>query len=113
MRLRIKILLKLSSRATNYRANHYRMMTAFGNHIIALDYRGYGDSIGIPSVNGIVHDVLHVFKTIRQVCPENPITIWGHSMGTGVALWTVKNLFQNLTGKIDLEFYFKNDILFF
>ncbi|CAF4045823.1 unnamed protein product [Adineta steineri] len=85
------------TRATHYRANHYRVMTAFGNHIIALDYRGYGDSTGIASVNGVVHDVLHVFKAIRQTCPENPITIWGHSMGTGVALWTMNNLFQNIT----------------
>ena len=73
-------------------------MTSFGNHIIALDYRGYGDSTGIPTIDGVVHDVLHVFKVVRQVCPENPITLWGHSMGTGVALWTMKNLFENQTG---------------
>jgi pimeloyl-ACP methyl ester carboxylesterase len=74
-------------------------MSAFGNHIITLDYRGYGDSTGKPTVHGIVHDVLHVFNVIRQVCPENPVTIWGHSMGTGVALWTMNNLFQNHTSK--------------
>ncbi|CAF3990551.1 unnamed protein product [Rotaria sp. Silwood2] len=85
------------TRATHYRANHYRMMTNFGNHIIALDYRGYGDSTGIPSMHGVVHDVLHVFKLIRQVCPDNPITIWGHSMGTGVALLTMNYLFKNHT----------------
>ncbi|CAF3461993.1 unnamed protein product [Rotaria sp. Silwood1] len=85
------------TRATHYRANHYRMMTNFGNHIIALDYRGYGDSTGIPSVYGVIHDVLHVYKVIRQVCPDNPITIWGHSMGTGVASWTMYYLFKNQT----------------
>ncbi|CAF1376203.1 unnamed protein product [Adineta ricciae] len=85
------------TRATHYRANHYRMMTAFGNHIIALDYRGYGDSTGTPSVQGVVHDVLHLFKSIRKACPQNPITIWGHSMGTGVASWTMHYLFQNIT----------------
>ncbi|CAF1263642.1 unnamed protein product [Rotaria sordida] len=85
------------TRATNYRANHYRVMTNFGNHIIALDYRGYGDSTGIPSIDGVVYDVLHVFKIIRQVCPDNPITIWGHSMGTGVASWTMNYLFNNHT----------------
>ena len=74
-------------------------MSAFGNHIIALDYRGYGDSTGLPTVHGIVHDVIHVFNVIRQVCPDNPIIIWGHSMGTGVALWTVNNLFQKHTPK--------------
>ncbi|CAF2367846.1 unnamed protein product [Rotaria sp. Silwood2] len=62
------------TRATHYRSNHYRVMSAFGNHIITLDYRGYGDS---------------------TVCPENPVTLWGHSMGTGVALWTMNDLFQN------------------
>ena len=72
-------------------------MTSFGNHIIALDYRGYGDSTGKPSVRGVVHDVLHVFEIIRQACPDNPITIWGHSMGTGVGLWTASYLVQNQT----------------
>ena len=74
------------------------MMTAFGNHIIALDYRGYGDSTGTPSLQGLVQDVLHVFKIIRKVCPDNPITIWGHSMGTGVALWAIQHLFENIIG---------------
>jgi pimeloyl-ACP methyl ester carboxylesterase len=73
-------------------------MTSFGNHIIALDYRGYGDSTGVPTVRGIVHDVLHVFRVIRQVRPNNPITIWGHSMGTGVSSWTMKYLFDNEMG---------------
>ncbi|CAF3267043.1 unnamed protein product [Rotaria socialis] len=83
------------TRATHYRSNHYRVMSAFGNHIITLDYRGYGDSTGTPSVHGFIHDVIHVFNVIRQVCPENPITLWGHSMGTGVALWTMRTLLQN------------------
>jgi len=82
-------------------------MTNFGNHIIALDYRGYGDSTGVPTVQGIVHDVLHVYKVIRQVCPKNPITIWGHSMGTGVASWTVRSLFENSTSKIHTKVYFE------
>ncbi|CAF3902495.1 unnamed protein product [Rotaria magnacalcarata] len=85
------------TRATHYRSNHYRVMSAFGNHIITLDYRGYGDSTGTPSVHGFIHDVIHVFNVIRQVCPENPITLWGHSMGTGVALWTMRTLLQNNT----------------
>ena len=68
--------------------------------MIALDYRGYGDSTGTPSVHGVVHDVLHVFKVIRQACPGNPITIWGHSMGTGVGLKVLSNLFQNVTGML-------------
>lgn len=76
------------------------MMSSFGNHIVALDYRGYGDSTGVPSIHGIVHDVLHIFTTIRNACPDNPITIWGHSMGTGVALWTLNHLFESHTSKI-------------
>jgi len=88
-------------------------MSAFGNHIITLDYRGYGDSTGKPTVHGIVQDVLHVFNVIRQVCPENPLTIWGHSMGTGVALWTMNNLFQNHTSKEIYLFFFGNKISLF
>ncbi|CAF0801889.1 unnamed protein product [Adineta ricciae] len=85
------------TRATHYRSNHYRVMSSFGNHIIAMDYRGYGDSTGKPTVSGIVADVTHVFNVIRRVCPDNPIVIWGHSMGTGVSLWTAFHLFENKT----------------
>jgi alpha-beta hydrolase superfamily lysophospholipase len=74
-------------------------MTSFGHHIVALDYRGYGDSTGSPTIDGFVNDVRHVFHTIRRACPNNPITIWGHSMGTGVALLTMKQLFEHDTGK--------------
>ena len=91
---------KFNYRATHYRANHYRMMTDFGNHLITLDYRGYGDSTGIPSIDGVVNDVLHVYAVVRRTCPENPITLWGHSMGTGVASWTMKVLYQNYTGTV-------------
>ena len=84
-------------RATHYRSNHYQVMSSFGNHIIAMDYRGYGDSTGKPTVNGVVADVTHVFNVIRRVCPDNPIVIWGHSMGTGVSLWTAFHLFENKT----------------
>ncbi len=105
--------MEIRFRATHYRSNHYRVMSAFGNHIITLDYRGYGDSTGKPTVHGIVHDVLHVFNVIRQVCPENPLTIWGHSMGTGVALWTMNNLFQNHTSKEIYLFFFGNKISLF
>lgn len=75
-------------------------MSGFGNHIITLDYRGYGDSTGTANARGLVHDVLHVFNVIRQVCPENPITLWGHSMGTGVALLAMQNLLQSHSSMI-------------
>ncbi|CAF0876290.1 unnamed protein product [Didymodactylos carnosus] len=68
----------------------------FGNHVVTLDYRGYGDSSGTPTVRGVVEDVVNLFKLIRNILPDNPITIWGHSMGTGVALLTIDYLLKNL-----------------
>lgn len=87
-------------RATHYRSNHYRVMSEIGNHIIAFDYRGYGDSSGSPNTHGLVQDVVHIYERIREVCPNNPVTIWGHSMGTGVALLSVNFLYYNQTSML-------------
>ncbi|XP_063911025.1 lysophosphatidylserine lipase ABHD12-like [Zophobas morio] len=60
--------------------------------IIAIDYRGYGDSTNkeITEAN-IVRDIVNFYKWI-QAKTKARIFVWGHSLGTGVSTHTISNL---------------------
>lgn len=70
-------------RASTHRLSLYKRIRSLGSHIIALDYRGYGDSSGKPSERGLVKDALLAYDFIRTVAPWAKVYIWGHSLGTG------------------------------
>lgn len=46
-------------------------------------FPGWGDSVGTPSERGMTYDALHVFDWIKVRSGDNPVYIWGHSLGTG------------------------------
>ena len=56
--------------------------------VFAFDYRGYGKSQGIPTVEGVLADG----RAARAKCaeqagvPSNEVVIWGRSMGGAVAV---------------------------
>ncbi len=58
--------------------------------VIALDFRGHGQSAGTPGdvsyIDQYADDVADVIAAIRKTKPNNKIIIAGHSMGGGVAL---------------------------
>lgn len=63
----------------------YQLMRRLGYHVITLDYRGYGDSVGAaPTEAGVVRDAIAVYSYIRQRT-HAPVYVWGHSLGTGIA----------------------------
>ena len=57
-----------------------------GYHVLAIDYRGYGDSSKqTPSQTSMVEDGHAAFHWIQKHShPSSSIFIWGHSLGTGV-----------------------------
>ncbi|KAF2896005.1 hypothetical protein ILUMI_10172 [Ignelater luminosus] len=58
-------------------------------HVIAYDYRSYGDSSNIePSEVGVVNDSKFVCKWVRSVTSSN-IFVWGHSLGTAISTHTL------------------------
>jgi abhydrolase domain-containing protein 12 len=61
------------------------VLRSLGYHIIAFDYRGYGDSTGTPTELDVVKDALYTHDYIRKRVPWATIYIWGHSLGTGIA----------------------------
>ncbi|KAJ2958395.1 hypothetical protein NQZ79_g6029 [Umbelopsis isabellina] len=76
------------NRAAPWRIDLYKKISdKFPNvNVIAIDYRGFGNSKGTPSEDGLRLDALATFKwlTDRGV-PNDKISIIGHSLGTGVA----------------------------
>ncbi|KAH3851352.1 lysophosphatidylserine lipase ABHD12-like isoform X1 [Dreissena polymorpha] len=73
------------SRAGWHRVGLYKVLAKMDFHVIAVDYRGYGDSSGSPSEDGVVADALFVYRWLRERQGRSPLYIWGHSLGTGVS----------------------------
>lgn len=72
------------SRAAAHRVELYKLLRELGFHILALDYRSYGDSTPrTMSEAGVVRDAITVYKYITNIT-KNPVFVWGHSLGTGI-----------------------------
>ena len=75
----------------------YKLWQQNGFYVLAIDYRGYGDSSGLSQITetSLVHDAKSAFLWLRKnIHPEGQIMIWGHSLGTGVACrlgWHLKS----------------------
>ncbi|KAK9876849.1 hypothetical protein WA026_015084 [Henosepilachna vigintioctopunctata] len=81
------------SRATAHRVEMYKFLSNFF-HVITYDYRGYGDSGDDPPTEAdVVSDCKFMVQWIRsKISPESHIFIWGHSLGTSIALSATSTL---------------------
>jgi len=57
-----------------------------GLGVMAIDYRGYGDSTGSPSELGFRADARAAFDFIRAMAPASKVAVFGESLGTGIAV---------------------------
>lgn len=78
------------SRAGGHRVSLYKVLTdSLDVHILAPDYRGYGDSgrgsTG-PSAGALTQDARTALRWLQVRAPDRPLILWGHSLGTGVAM---------------------------
>ncbi|KAJ7465304.1 Alpha/Beta hydrolase protein [Mycena latifolia] len=76
-----------ATRAFSARIQHY---TAFSSrlsaNVLAIDYRGYGDSTGTPTEAGLARDARAAWNwLIKNGAAADQILIVGHSLGTGVS----------------------------
>ena len=70
------------TRAMHHRILLYKYLSQERNyHVVTFDYRGFGDSDGAASEEGLMEDSLLVWQWIRRHAPEAKIYIWGHSLG--------------------------------
>ncbi|KAJ1645682.1 hypothetical protein IWQ61_010291, partial [Dispira simplex] len=64
-------------------------------HIFALDYRGYGDSDGLPLSEDLVTlDCLTAWTYLRKHVSAHQIVVYGHSLGTGLSVKLCHQLAQ-------------------
>ncbi len=70
------------------RAPYYQMLADAGFGVLALSYRGYGNSEGSPSEQGFYRDARATLKYASTQLALQPrdIIIYGESIGTGVAV---------------------------
>lgn len=81
------------TRGGDHRVQLYKVLSSLGYHVVAFDYRGWGDSDGSPSEGGMTSDALFMYNWLKpQLDQKTALYIWGHSLGTGVATNLVRRL---------------------
>ncbi|XP_071033422.1 lysophosphatidylserine lipase ABHD12-like isoform X2 [Parasteatoda tepidariorum] len=77
------------SRSAPYRRSMYGVLTRnpLCAHVVTFDYRGFGDSTYIsPTASTLQEDAMAMFLWLQKYVDASRIIIWGHSMGTGIAV---------------------------
>jgi hypothetical protein len=67
---------------------HYAGLRRLGLSLLAFDYRGYGESGGSPTEQGLYRDAQAAYRYLRDtrhVAPDR-IVVFGHSLGSAVAI---------------------------
>lgn len=73
-----------------------------GCNILMVDYRGYGNSHGVPSEYGFQLDALGALDFLRSHKSVDPskIFVFGSSLGGAVTIWTAKERSSQIAGII-------------
>ncbi|KAH7130047.1 Alpha/Beta hydrolase protein [Dendryphion nanum] len=75
---------------SGWRPQSYRALSAASTnvHVLAIDYRGFGNSTGWPSESGLLADALTLtkFATETATIPMHRIVVFAQSMGTAIAI---------------------------
>ncbi len=88
-----------ATRAMQFRVQFCKTYSrAFGANVLAIDYRGFGDSEGTPSERGLILDARAAWEWVgeRGARPEDVLLI-GLSLGTGVVSGLAAQLSQEGT----------------
>ncbi|XP_067151283.1 protein ABHD12B [Apteryx mantelli] len=89
------------TRASSHRVQFMKLMGAADFHILALDYRGYGDSSGHPTESGFTTDVLALYDWVKARSGNSSVIFWGHSLGTGIATNAARKLHEDRGVQVD------------
>jgi uncharacterized protein len=67
---------------------HYAGLRRLGLNLLAFDYRGYGESEGVPTEAGLYKDAQAAYRYLREELgvPSDRIIVFGHSLGSAVAV---------------------------
>ncbi|HUQ83806.1 MAG TPA: alpha/beta hydrolase [Gemmatimonadaceae bacterium] len=70
------------------RPEFYAHFRDLGVNLFAYDYRGFGESDGVPSETGVYTDAMTAYRYLTNTLhvPPPRIVLFGHSLGTGVTI---------------------------
>ncbi|KAH9924630.1 alpha/beta-hydrolase [Epithele typhae] len=76
-----------ATRAAPTRIQAYSAITSrLKANVFTVDYRGFGDSEGIPSAEGVIEDAKTAWRWLmEQGVKADEVVIVGHSLGTAIA----------------------------
>lgn len=96
---------------TNY-LPYVTKFTGAGYDVLITDYRGFGKSTGKITEENFYADSLMVFDRAARKFPEQPITVYGRSMGTAAACYVAANRNCRLL-ILEAPFYSLHDLSWF
>ena len=67
------------------RSDLLELFAGLGMHVLALEYRGYGQSDGVPSEVGLYVDARAAYDWAVARIPASKLVVWGESLGGGPA----------------------------
>ncbi|MCL1875043.1 MAG: alpha/beta hydrolase [Synergistaceae bacterium] len=78
----------------SHRGDTIRIFNSLGMSVFIIDYRGYGESKGSPSINGVGQDALAAWNWLvsEKRIPAQKILIFGRSLGGAVAVELMKHV---------------------
>lgn len=98
------VVLYLHGNAGNMAVKHrvllYQLLAAapLSCDVVTFDYRGFGRSDGWwPNEATAVADATALWRSLRDEDPNSQVVVWGHSLGTGVALGLLSALVAEST----------------
>ena len=71
----------------SHRLESIEIFNRLGLNVFIIDYRGYGQSEGKITEKGSYRDAEAAWKYLRQTRGEQPIFIFGRSLGASIAAW--------------------------
>ena len=73
----------------SHRINYLKMFKQLGYNTLLFDYRGYGQSSGVPSESGTYLDAQAVWRYLTEIqgIAAERIVLFGESLGGAVAAW--------------------------
>lgn len=69
------------------RDKRFGLLTAEGAGLLAVSWRGYGGSSGVPSEAGLRLDAVAGYEWLHAQYPAARIIVFGESLGSGIAVW--------------------------
>jgi len=86
--------------ALRYRVERFHRLIKEGVGLVAIEYRGYGGSEGIPSEAGLFADAEAAYAFAASRYRPDQLVLWGESLGTGVAVYLAA---EKPVGRVILE----------